>query len=92
MLAPAVKKTGGMAADALREAALAVDIPVGGTIQGYGVKFRPPGDPMAGQNERSIAVVMQFEDAKAKVVWPTAIAGGPPVLPLPAGHAFALRS
>jgi branched-chain amino acid transport system substrate-binding protein len=92
VLAPAVKKTGGMGADALREAALAVDIPVGGTIQGYGVKFRPPGDPMAGQNERSIAVVMQFEDAKAKVVWPTAIAGGPPVLPLPAGHAFALRS
>jgi branched-chain amino acid transport system substrate-binding protein len=91
VLAPAVKKTGGMTAEALREAALAVDIPVGGTIQGYGVKFRPPGDPMAGQNERSIAVVMQFEDAKAKVVWPSAI-GVPPVLPLPAGHPFALRA
>jgi branched-chain amino acid transport system substrate-binding protein len=92
VLAPAVKRTGGMSADALREAALAVDIPVGGTIQGYGVKFHPPGHPMAGQNERSIAVVMQFEDGKARVVWPTAIAGAPPVLPLPPGHAFALRS
>jgi branched-chain amino acid transport system substrate-binding protein len=71
---------------------LAVDIPVGGTIQGYGVKFNPPGHPMAGQNERSIAVVMQFEDAKARVVWPAAIADGSPVLPLPPGHAFALRS
>jgi branched-chain amino acid transport system substrate-binding protein len=81
-----------MSADALREAALAVDIPVGGTIQGYGVKFHSPGHPMAGQNERSIAVVMQFEDAKARVVWPDAIASGPPVLPLPPGHAFALRS
>jgi len=29
VLAPAVRKTGGMTADALREAALAVDIPVG---------------------------------------------------------------
>ncbi len=92
VLAPAVRKTGGMSADALREAALAVDVPVGGTIQGYGVKFNPPGHPMAGQNERSIAVVMQFEDAKAKVVWPSAIAGASPVLPLPPGHSFALRS
>ena len=45
---------------------------------------------MSGQNERSIAVVMQFENGKSKVVWPTAI-GVPPVLPLPAGHAFAAR-
>jgi branched-chain amino acid transport system substrate-binding protein len=91
VLAPAVRKTGGMSADALREAALAIDIPVGGTIQGYGVKFHPPGHPMSGQNERSIAVVMQFEDAKARVVWPSAI-GVPPVLPLPAGNPYALRS
>ncbi len=91
VLAPAVRKTGGMTADALREAALEVDIPVGGTIQGYGVKFHPPGSPMAGQNERSIAVVMQFVDAKSRVVWPSAI-GVPPVMPLPPNHAFALRS
>jgi branched-chain amino acid transport system substrate-binding protein len=90
VLTPAVKKTGGMTADALREAALEVDVPVGGTIQGYGVKFEPPGSAMAGQNARSIAVVMQFENAKSHVIWPTAI-GVPPVLPLPAGHAYALR-
>lgn len=91
VLKPAVLKTGGMSADALREAALAVDIPVGGTIQGYGVKFARPGTSMAGQNERSIAVVMQYENAKARVIWPTAIAGGPPVLPLPPNHGFAAR-
>jgi branched-chain amino acid transport system substrate-binding protein len=91
VLKPAVRKTGGMTADALREAALEVDVPVGGTIQGYGVKFEPPGSPMAGQNARSIAVVMQFENAKSRVIWPSAI-GVPPVLPLPAGHAYALRS
>ena len=90
VLKPAVRKTGGMSADALREAALEVDVPTGGTIQGYGVKFEPPGSPMAGQNARSIAVVMQFENAKSRVIWPSAI-GVPPVLPLPAGHAYALR-
>jgi branched-chain amino acid transport system substrate-binding protein len=91
VLTPAVRKTGGMSADALREAALEVDIPEGGTIQGYGVKFQPPGSQMAGQNERSLAVVMQFEDAKARVIWPSAI-GVPPVLPLPASNPYALRS
>jgi branched-chain amino acid transport system substrate-binding protein len=91
VLKPAVTRTGGMSADALREAALLVDIPVGGSIQGYGVKFAQPGTPMSGQNERSSPVVMQFEGAVAKVVWPTAIAGGPPVLPLPAGHTYAAR-
>ncbi len=88
VLKPAVQKTGGMAAEALREAALAVDVPTGGTIQGYGVKFAPPGNPMAGQNERSIAVVMQFENGKSKVVWPGAL-GQPIVMPLPAANAYA---
>lgn len=90
VLKPAVRQGGG-SIDALRQASLAVDIPVGGTIQGYGVKFHPPGHEMAGQNERSLAVVMQFDNARARVVWPTAIAGGPPVLPLPANNPFALR-
>jgi branched-chain amino acid transport system substrate-binding protein len=91
VLKPAVRKTGGMTADALREAALEVDIPTGGTIQGYGVRFARPGTPMAGQNERSIAVVMQFENAKSRVIWPGAI-GTEPVLPLPPGSPYALRS
>ena len=41
--------------------------------------------------DRSLAVVMQFENARSLVRWPTAIAAGPPVMPLPAGHPFALR-
>lgn len=90
VLKPAVRQGGG-SIDAMRRAALAVDVPVGGTIQGYGVKFNPPEHDMAGQNSRSIAVVMQFENARAKVVWPTPIAGGPPVMPLPASSPFALR-
>ena len=55
VLPRAIKKYGGFDPEALRKAALDTDIPVGGTIQGYGVKFFPPGTPMAGQNERSLA-------------------------------------
>jgi branched-chain amino acid transport system substrate-binding protein len=89
VLPRAIKKYGGYDAEALRKAALDTDIPIGGTTQGYGVKFFPPGTPMAGQNERSIAVVMQFVDGKTTVVWPKEIKTADPVFPLPKGHAYA---
>jgi len=89
VLPRAIKKHGGWDAEALRKAALETDIPIGGTIQGYGVKFFPPGTQMAGQNERSIAVVMQFVDGKTTVVWPKEIKTAEPVFPLPKGHAYA---
>ena len=60
VLPRAIKKYGGIDPESLRKAALDTDIPVGGTIQGYGVKFFPPGTEMAGQNERSSPVVMQY--------------------------------
>ena len=89
VLPRAIKKYGGWDAEALRKAALDTDIAVCGTTQGYGVKFFPPGTPMAGQNERSSPVVMQFVDGQTKVVWPTAIKTADPVFPFPAGHAYA---
>jgi branched-chain amino acid transport system substrate-binding protein len=89
VLPRAIKKYGGWDAEALRKAALDADIPVGGTTQGYGVKFYPPGTPMAGQNERSSPVVMQFVNGKTTVVWPTAIKTAEPVFPFPKGHAYA---
>jgi branched-chain amino acid transport system substrate-binding protein len=89
VLPRAIKKYGGVDTEALRKAALDTDIPIGGTMQGYGVKFYPPGDRMAGQNERSIAVVMQYVDGKTNVVWPKELRTADPVLPLPAGHAYA---
>jgi branched-chain amino acid transport system substrate-binding protein len=89
VLPRAIKKYGGWDAEALRKAALDTDIAIGGTTQGYGVKFFPPGTPMAGQNERSSPVVMQFVDGQTKVVWPTAIKTTDPVFPFPAGHAYA---
>jgi branched-chain amino acid transport system substrate-binding protein len=89
VLPRAIRKYGGWDAEALRKAALDTDIPIGGTTQGYGVKFFPPGTPMAGQNERSSPVVMQFVDGQTKVVWPTAIKTADPVFPFPKGHAYA---
>ena len=88
VLPRAIKKYGGIDPEALRRAALETDIPAGGTIQGYGVKFFPPGTPMSGQNERSSPVVMQFIGGETKVVWPASIKTADPVLPLPKGHTY----
>src|SRR3954454_15659273 len=79
ILPRAIKKYGGWDAEALRKAALDADIPIGGTMQGYGVKFAGPGTPMSGQNERSIAFVMQFVDANTNVVWPPQIKSAEPI-------------
>src|SRR5207248_6585031 len=87
----AIEKYGGTDPEAVRKAALEVDIPPGGTIQGYGVKFFPPGTPMAGQNERSTPVVMQYAGEHIAVVWPNNIKTQEPVLPLPASSIYALR-
>src|SRR5437879_5343847 len=59
VLPRATKKYGGVDPDALRKAALEVDLPEGGTMLGFGVKF-PAGETlMSGQNERSFPVIIQ---------------------------------
>jgi branched-chain amino acid transport system substrate-binding protein len=83
VLPVAKEKYGGFDPDSIRKAALDVDIPPGGTIQGYGVKFFPPGTPLSGQNERSTPVVMQNAGEHISVVWPTNIRTQDPVFPLP---------
>jgi branched-chain amino acid transport system substrate-binding protein len=90
VLPVAKAKYGGFDAEAVRKAALDVDIPPGGTIQGYGVKFYPPGAQLAGQNERSTPVVMQFAGEHITVVWPSNIKTQEPVLPLPASSIYAM--
>jgi branched-chain amino acid transport system substrate-binding protein len=86
---PAAKdKYGGFDPEAVRKAALDVDIPPGGTIQGYGVKFFPPDTQMSGQNERSTPVVMQNAGEHISVVWPTVIRTQDPVLPLPKSSVY----
>ena len=49
VLPRAIKKYGGYDPEALRKAALETDIPEGGTMQGYGVKFFPPGSRWRGR-------------------------------------------
>jgi len=88
VLPRAIKKHGGIDPEALRKASLETDIPVGGTIQGYGVKFFPVGHPMAGQNERSSPVVMQYVNGRTYIAWPKAIRTTDPLLPFPKGHPY----
>ena len=79
----AIKNYGGISTDALRKAASELDIPVGGTLMGYGVKFQPQGADMSGQNERAFPVVVQYIDGEAKIAWPKELQTVDPVMPLP---------
>jgi len=91
VLPRAIKKYGGVDADALRRAALEVDLPEGGTMLGFGVKFAGEGSAMAGQNERAFPVIVQYVDDKAHVVWPKSLQQREPVLPLPSSSPYAAQ-
>jgi branched-chain amino acid transport system substrate-binding protein len=47
------------------------------------VKFTPPGNPDAGQNLRAHPVLMQWQQQKMWVVYPTDFAVRSPLLPMP---------
>jgi len=91
VLPRAIKQYGGVEPDALRKAALQVDLPNGGTMLGFGVKF--PGDTSStpGQNERSFPVIIQYIDDKSYVVWPKSQAQRDAVLPLPKGTTYSYQ-
>jgi branched-chain amino acid transport system substrate-binding protein len=78
VLPRAIKQYGGVSADALAKAARATDVPDGGTMLGFGVKFEPEEAEMAGQNTRAFPVVIQYIDDKSYVVWPKAFQQRPP--------------
>ncbi len=89
VLPRAIRKHGGFDAESLRKAAVETRIPQGGTIQGYGVEFYPPGHSMAGQNRRVLPVVMQYVGDETRVIWPRDLATAEPVLPLPGSSSYA---
>src|SRR4030081_2349330 len=91
VLPRAIKQYGGVDPDALRKAALDIDLPEGGTMLGFGVKFFGEGTPMAGQNERSFPVVIQYIDDKSYVVWPKSQAQREAVRPRPAGTTYSYK-
>jgi ABC-type branched-subunit amino acid transport system substrate-binding protein len=88
VLPRAIKKYGGVDADSLRKAALEVDIPEGGTMLGFGVRFLGDG-AMAGQNDRAFPIIVQYVDDKPYVVWPKSLQLREPTLPLPASSPYA---
>jgi len=91
VLPRAIKKYGGIDADALRKAALEVDLPEGGTMLGFGVKFEGEGQPMAGQNDRAFPVILQYVDDKPYLVWPKSQQQREPVLQLPSSSPYAAQ-
>jgi len=67
---------GALSAESIRSAALGVDIPVGDSINGGGVKFAGVSALDEGQNTRAAAVVGQWRAVGVmKVVYPPAYAG-----------------
>jgi branched-chain amino acid transport system substrate-binding protein len=91
VLPRAIQKHGGFGPDALAKAARETDIPEGGSMQGYGVKFYPPGHRFAGQNERSYPAVFQVIESKFELVFPKTVATAQPVLPFPPSSPFVAR-
>ena len=91
VLPRAIKQYGGVDSEALRKAALDLDLPDGATMLGFGVKFEPETAVMAGQNTRGFPVIVQYVNDESVVVWPKALQIKEPVLPLPASSPYALK-
>lgn len=92
ILPRALEATGGVYdTAAVREAALATDIPNGGTVQGTGVKFAPLESDMAGQNLRAAPIVTQYLNGEIRVVWPLDLASTEPIMPLPQDSPYAAK-
>ena len=77
--------SGSITSEAIRTAALKVDVAIGDSINGGGVKFGPDGSLDEGQNTRAAAVIGQWQAVGLmKVVYPVAYATGSPI-DLPSG-------
>jgi len=77
--------TGSVSSESIRGAALNVDVPVGDSVNGGGVRFGVAGSLDEGQNTRAAAVVGQWQAVGVmRVVYPAAYATGTPQLSAPA--------
>jgi branched-chain amino acid transport system substrate-binding protein len=76
-------RAGSLDPEAIRKAALQLDIPKGGTMFGFGLKFAPPEHPDAGQNIRAHSVMDQWQEQKLWVVHPQEFATKKLLLPMP---------
>ncbi len=74
------KLSGAATPDSIRDTALAVDVPVGDSINGGGVKFGADGSLDEGQNTRAAADISQWQAVGVmKVLYPAAYANGVPI-------------
>ena len=72
--------TGPISSESIRGAAMNVDVPVGDSINGGGVKFAGAGALDEGQNTRAAAVIGQWQAVGVmKVLYPAAYATGQPM-------------
>jgi branched-chain amino acid transport system substrate-binding protein len=72
--------SGPVTSESIRLAALQVEVPVGDSINGGGVKFGADGSLDEGQNTRAAAVIGQWQAVgDMKVVFPAAYATGTPI-------------
>jgi branched-chain amino acid transport system substrate-binding protein len=78
-----ISRAGSTDPEAIRKAALATDIPDQKTPMGYGVKFAPPGDKIAGQDIRAFPMIYQWQKGKQLTVWPEAAAVAEAIIPWP---------
>ncbi len=83
-----ISRTGSTEPEAIRKAALATDIPDQKTPMGYGVKFAPPGDKIAGQDIRAFPMIYQWQKGKQLTVWPNAAAVAEAIIPWPASQKY----
>ncbi len=76
IVAEILKKTkGDTSSDAVMKAAATIDMPVGSTATGWGVKFDE-----TGQNTRAADYIMQWQNGVLETVWPKNMASADPVL------------
>jgi len=81
-----ITRAGSTDPEAIRKAALETDIPDQKTPMGYGVKFAPPGDKIAGQDIRAFPMIYQWQKGKQLTVWPKGAAVAEAIIPWPAAE------
>lgn len=85
LLNEVLPKAKSLSTDDVRTAALAVDLPYGSTLLGYGIQYAPGDAANAGQNTRALVTVTQWQKGKLVTVYPEQFTTAPAVnLPLPA--------
>ncbi|MEX1262368.1 MAG: ABC transporter substrate-binding protein [Actinomycetota bacterium] len=75
MPAAAGSANGALSPDAIADAALTTDLPMGSLPNGSGLRFGDPGTATAGDNVAAVAVIWEWlESGSATVVWPPGLA------------------